>query len=460
MDEDFLDSLLGYICFDPAFCRAYSHLFDMEDFTTRALDNSAQREIVAGVVLENWRRYTEPVGEQLKAAVIAAAKRNRLPDTHRNKLVLYAKTIYSRPRTAPDSMGARFLEFKREALLGRMLDEVVERNAVQDLSIQSFGSIVEKIQVLEARLSPPARTFNDAEAMEDRFRQREQTHRTTGYWTLIDGLDDLMEISPKKGYFCMGLALAKYGKSTFLSHIGIAGCIQGARVLYLTLEDSRDIVEARHDAIISGVPLKELGKYTDRVRQANKRFWSNVRGKLKIVDGTGERWSVSDVQALYLRERDQGFDADIVIVDYFFELEPVGHYKEFRFRSDEISRDLRLFAAKRNVLLWTAHQSAINADTMKAKEMTMDKLAEDRGLARKVHLLIGMGQGEWDMSSYHKHQKCIHLYISASKFCPSGVGCNIITDYSRALFYDSEETQRRERVSLIAAADEANGTTG
>lgn len=455
MDGEFLDALLGYVTHDPAFCRSYGHLFDLEDFTTRAAADHTEREIVAGLILDNWRRFKEPIGEQLKTAVQAAAKKNRLPDSRRAKLFNYARRVFSGARTAPDSIADRYLAFKREAVLGRILDDTLEKNAAGELTVAGFGAQVEKLLNLEARLAPPAAVFNDAEAMEQRLRNRENFRHEAGYWTLIDGLDDLLETPPRKGYFCLALALAKFGKSTWLSHIGIAGVMQGAKVMYITLEDSADIVEARHDAIISGVKLKELHANTDKVRKANKRFWANVRGRLKIIDGTGSNWKVADVEALYLRERDMGFDADIVIVDYYLELDSVQQHREFRWKSDEISRDLRRFAAKRNVLMWTAHQSAINADTMGAKEMGMDKSAEDRGLARKVHLMIGMGQGNLDMTGAPGYQKNVYLHIAASKFTQSNVGCNVITDYSRALFYDAEETQRRERAALIAQADEA-----
>lgn len=459
MDGEFLDALLGYMCHDPAFCRSYGHLFDLEDFTTRAAADHAEREITAGLILDNWRRFKEPIGEQLKAAIQGAAKKNRLPDTRRAKLFAYARRVFSGSRTAPDSIAERYVAFKREAQLGRILDDTLEKHAAQELTVANFGAQVEKLLNLEARLAPPAALFNDEEAMENRLKAREKFQHARGYWTLIDGLDDLLEAPPRKGYFCLALALAKFGKSTFLSHITIAGAIQGAKVMYITLEDSEDIVEARHDAIISGVKLKELHTSTDKVRKANKRFWANVHGRIKIIDGTGASWKVADVEALYLRERDMGFDADIVVVDYYLELDSVQQHREFRWKSDEISRDLRRFAAKRKVLLWTAHQSSINADTMQAKEMGMDKAAEDRGLVRKVHLMIGMGKGDLDMTGSPGYQKNVYLNITASKFTQSGCGVNIITDYSRALFYDAEETQRRERAALIAQADEAANVT-
>lgn len=456
MDGEFLDALLGYMCHDPLFCRHYGHLFDLEDFSTRAAADHTEREIVAGLIIENWRRHKEPIGDQLKTACQAAAKKNRLPDSRRMKLFNYAMRVFKGARTAPDSIAERYLTFKREAILGRILDDTLEKHAMQELTVAGFGKQVEKLQNLEARLAPPSAVFNDDEEMEDRLRRRENFHHKRGYWTMIDGLDELLESPPRKGYFVVALALAKFGKSTWLSHIAIAGCIQGAKVLYLTLEDAKDIVEARHDAIISGVRLRELHENTDKVRKANKRFWANVRGRLKIIDGVGSNWKVSDIEAMYLREADAGFKADIVVLDYYLEVDSVENHREFRWKSDEISRDLRRFAARRDVLLHTAHQSAINADTMAAKEMNMDKLAEDRGLARKVHLLIGMGQGDLDMTNAPKYQRNIYLHIAASKFTPSGVGCNIITDFSRALFYDAEETLRRERLALIEQADEAS----
>jgi hypothetical protein len=38
------------------------------------------------------------------------------------------------------------------------------------------------------------------------------------------------------------------------------------------------------------------------------------------------------------------------------------------------------------------------------------------------------------------------------------VGCNIIADFSRGLFYHAEETARKERQAMIAQADEAGNT--
>lgn len=443
MDSDFLDLLLACAIQDTSFLRRWGHLYAIEDFVIRDVPGYENREKVAAVVIDHWKRYGEAVGEQLRGKLLQACKGRRMNPLKMQEVMGYGKRLKETPVAITDSIGERFVELKRAALLHRTLDSLLEKHGVGELNPNSFAQSIGEFQKLEARLRPSPLTLDNAQDLQQRLHRRSIQSRQRGYWTGIDGVDAIMGTPAVKGYFCVVLGLAKFGKSTCLTYLALSAAMQGARVLYLTLEDAKDLQEQRHDAVISGVPYRELAARRDDVYRANRRFWSMVMGRVKIVDGTESVWRVSDIDALITREKDAGFVPDVVVIDYYMEIEADGHHKEYRWKSDEISRALRRMATHQDVLLWTAQQAAINADTMGAREVTMAHLAEDRGLARKVHLLIGMGNGDWNSEDLPKGIRSVYFHVAASKFCPMGSGVNVMADYNRALIYDADATNQR-----------------
>jgi replicative DNA helicase len=160
------------------------------------------------------------------------------------------------------------------------------------------------------------------------------------------------------------------------------------------------------------------------------------RARLKIVDCTERDITIRKVEEIIDEQRNLGFIADAVIIDYDDEIKPAKRYAERRMEFAEIYRDMRKLASRRDLLVWTAAQTRRGTD--QAKMITGDHLAEDISKVRKVAFALGMGKGDWGDDS-------IYLNVAAHKFDKQHVGCHIISDKDRMLIFSREKTARALR---------------
>jgi len=220
---------------------------------------------------------------------------------------------------------------------------------------------------------------------------------------MIDPLDELIR-GIGRGHLGVWLAYLKRGKSIALNHTALAYILQGLNVLYFTLEDPIDEVENRFDGAITSLPMKALVNKPKKVRLRFDRFIRLVRSHLKIVDGTEGGMSVTRIEEIWERERNRGFTADAVLIDYDDEIKPPRKQEERRFEFADIYRSLRRFAAHKQVIVWTAAQTGRQTENMKI--ITAAATAEDISKIRKATLAIGIGKGDWG-----EHSR--YLYVAA-----------------------------------------------
>jgi hypothetical protein len=163
-----------------------------------------------------------------------------------------------------------------------------------------------------------------------------------------------------------------------------------------------------------------------------------VRRQLKIFDGTGGGITVARIEQIIMRERERGFMADAVIIDYDDEIAPLVKQKERRFEFADIYRDLRQMIARLGLIGWIAAQT--QRDTESLKILSGDRVAEDISKLRKVTMAISMGRGDPDWGS-----DAIYLWIAAHKFDQQHVGCHVVPCLDRMLIFDREATERETR---------------
>jgi replicative DNA helicase len=236
----------------------------------------------------------------------------------------------------------------------------------------------------------------------------------------------------------IGLIIAPYkrGKSLMLIWIAVAYVLQRLNVLFITLEDPPQDVEDRFDACITFLPIKKLEVMPRTFKERFLLFKRLIRSRLKIVDRTERKTTIRDIEAIIEEERNKGFIADAVIIDYDDEIAASKRNSERRLELAEIYRDMRQLAAKKSLLVWTAAQS--RRSTAQKRQLGGDDLAEDISKVLKVAMAISLGQGDWGPES-------IYLWVAAHKFDRQHVGANIMTNKNRMLIYDREKTLDAER---------------
>ena len=148
------------------------------------------------------------------------------------------------------------------------------------------------------------------------------------------------------------------GKSLFLANLGVNWALQGLNVVYLTLELSEELVSMRIDAMLTGIPTKEIFKDIDDV-EMKVRIIGKKAGAYQVKYMPSGK-TANDVRA-YLKEYEikMGRKVDILLVDYLDLLMPVSKKispADLFIKDKYVSEELRNLAVEKNCVLVTAAQ--------------------------------------------------------------------------------------------------------
>lgn len=441
-DPDFLDNLLCFVARDVRFMREHGHTLDSTDFQkSREGDNQRERAIVADVAMQHWKALREPIGGLLVSKLSRHARLGRFNSERGKALVAYGRSIMARPLTNYQGIAKHLIDWKTEIVMGDALEEFMTLHEQGTLSPSNFMKLATEAVKMRSRFG--ARNEDFAEETEARLDRRESGTLQRYYLSLIDPLDDAVRLIAR-GMLLLILAPYKRGKSMFLIWLAVAYCMQRLNVIYITLEDTKDDVDARFDSVISNIPLRELRDNRATVSERVRRFFKIHKGRFKVIDGTHLQVTLEDLEQIWLTEKENGFVADAVIVDYAEELKASRQNKDRRHELAEIMVGLRRFASRENLLLVTAAQT--QRYTADLKVLDGDTVAEDISMIRKATCTLGLGKGEFEESD------SIYIHVAAHKHDKGGFGCNIVPDKTRAVIYDAEATRKEAKKWRIKMA--------
>lgn len=434
-DDGFLDALVGLILRDRTFLRQYGGILEADDFKARTeATHSADRWIIASKALDHWTKYREPAGRLIIPELKHYSKIARLNEKKALKLVKLARG-YVASSAAPAPIADKVREFKQQVLKANALDQILELQTAGMLDDEKWSKLTHGA-ILDVQ--DGTQTVDYFNTLQDRQLRRMRGQSVRYPFLLIEPFD-MMVRAIARGHLGLVMAPWKGRKSLFLLWIALAYCRQGLRVLHYTLEDPLEDVEDRLDAMITEVPIKLLVDKSVVVQKRFPRFKRFVQANLKLHDFTSGGLSIAQIQADIDRYRENKFYPDAVIIDYDDEIMPSKRNKERRFEFAEIYRDMRRLAAHNDILVWSAAQTT--RDSEGKKIITGSDLAEDVSKARKVSLAIGIGASDWG-------EKANYLYVAAHKHDHMHVGCNIVGDPERMIFYDHAKTMRMSKKSV------------
>jgi len=440
-DPHFQDVLVGLLVHDREFCKTAGHLLSAQDFAGVGKDAGNEREAVATLALDFYNRYRQPLGKMLMVELSEYARKSGWSGASKKRLIEYGEALTPKAikSYAPDAAVEKVIAYRTELELVRALNKAQDLLDKGVLTLDEFLRLgrdaAEKVHGNGQR---PVNIFSDKQ-LELRMARRElQTHHVRFPALLIDPLDRMIRIIARKH---LGLILAPYkrGKTMLFIWLALAYVVQNLNVLHFTLEDPKEDIEDRFDAAITNLPMSRLTENPDRVRERFRRFRKYARTKLKVVDGTDGDMSIQKIEAIYEQERNRGFTADVVLVDYDDEIKPRRKQDERRMEFADIYRDYRVFLARHELIGWIASQTKRGSDDMKI--IGGKQVAEDISKIRKCSFALSLGQGDWGDDS-------IFLWVAAHRYDRMNVGANIITSKDRSLFYDREATLWREKEDL------------
>lgn len=431
-DPDFQKNLIAFLTRDRSFLKKTSGLLEVDDFKPRK-GQSNELHLLAELALKFWRQYDEPVGGMLRTEVLDMIREQKLGSRLKQKLLDVVDEIRANHNLiAVEALEQKVIQYKSRRAKQQAIDELIALQEKGNLTDERFLQICQNAL---HRFGHGYKITDYLTSLEKRIRRRQLESLRKFPYLLIDQLDRDIRSIPR-GSFAIALSKWNVGKSLFLTHIAYASALQGYNVLFVTLEDPKSEVEDRLDGLLTGLPIRRLADIPRKLRRRFKRAKEKFHARIKIVDGTEGGFTVQKIEDIWERLRNRGFVADVVIVDYDDEIAPTFHHKgesARRMEFADIYRDMRKFAARKDIYLWSAAQARRGKDNQQV--VKGDDAAEDISKIRKVALCIGIGNAPKNWG-----QDGRHLFVARHRFDRAKIGWNIMGDFKSGIFYAREAT--------------------
>ena len=436
-DDDFQDALVCLVVKDRVTLGKCGDLLVAEDFKPlKGARDGFARWVVAERALDYWANYQQPIRKMLRPEIKRHITSSGVGEDRSKELLDYVGRLMRRKATASEWVIDRVLQFKRERQRAAAIEELIDLQASGKMDQEEWQRITESVNTVGSSTPASEPYF---EGLQERIDRRSRSRREDRYPLLfIDPLDDMVRaIAP--GHLGMLLAPYKRGKTAGLIWIALAYTLQRLNVLYFPLEDLKEDIEDRFDAAVTSLPVKRLSHLPKTVRGRFERFRRLIKSRLSICvppSQASQGLSVADIEKVVRQERERGFLVDAVIIDYDDEIVPPRKLNERRHEFAEIYRALGRLATKYDVITWTAAQTKRGTEHLKI--LSGDRVAEDISKMRKVTFALSIGKGDWGEDSNY-------LWVAAHRADRQHVGCNIMSDKGRMLFYDREATMTKKR---------------
>jgi hypothetical protein len=442
-DGDFQENLLVPACKDRNFLKRMSGILSEKDFTPRKGEGMQEAYWVSQIAFKYWRDYREPIGGMLRTFALDFIREQgkHIGRKQKDKLIELVERIRSKTPVAVEAIEKKVLDYKRRKNKTNAIKELINLQEKGELSDSRFRRICrDALETYDNSLK--VSNFTSEGEVDKRIKRREKRASKRFPFLMIEQFDKRAHTFDR-GQF--GIILAKYnvGKSTAAVFLAQVYALQGYNALIFTLEDSMDMVEDRLDASFAGIKMYRLVDYSTKLKRRLRRKLKKLRAHIRIVDGTDGGMTVGRMEEVWETYRNQGFAADVVIVDADEGITPVEHYKGDsgeRREIGEIYRDLKSFFARRSVWGWVMAQAKRGKSGVRKMVVTGDDAADDIRKLRKCALCIGIGDGPEEFGEDGKY-----LFVAKHKHGPPKWGFPFMGDFERATFYDSEATIKAVR---------------
>jgi replicative DNA helicase len=432
-DPTFQQKLVTFLCRDRNILKRVAHKLKPKDFEPRR-GQGPEWHFIAELALDFYHKYKEPVAGMLRTEALDIIHQKKIEGRTREQLLKAVDKVNRADKlVAVEAIEQKVDDYLRRRVRQKAIQDILEEEEEGTLTNERLAQITNRV----LKYTSQQYTVTDYFAGLDQRLVRRRLESSRKWPVLfIDPLDERMRVL-SRGNLGMALAQYKVGKSVFLAWVSYAYMIQGLNVLYVTLEDHKEEVEDRFDSLYSRIALKELAGKGSELKEKFQRALDLTRGRLRIVDGTEGGVSVALIESIFDQQRNQGFTADAVVVDYDDEIEPPRRFaadkNARRHEFADIYRELRRFAAKRDLYVWTAAQAVRGKEDQKI--IAGKDAAEDISKIRKVAFCVGIGRD----TEYGRNGR--YLYIAAHRHDESRVGFSIVGDFKTSVFYDDDETK-------------------
>lgn len=283
-------------------------------------------------------------------------------------------------------------------------------------------------QIGQAFSVEPVDFFDDMQIEARRKRRLDEKNNVIrGVSTGIKRLDDALPSGgwrPKELYAISGGP--KRGKTMALLWFAFSGALQGVNVPFFSCEVTREVIEDRLDAMISGTVIRHLPSSIDDVADQVKRM--RPKGKVLIYEYPTKKLAVSEVERQVRRlEMERGIRIGMIVTDYAGIMKPGRRYDDALKEEASIMEDLRALANKFYVPVLTGNQ--INRS---GANKALVRGTDTAGTFEKIMIVDGnitLGGTDEEIK-----QGIIRMHLSDMRNAPSRT-FKIKTEYNMGKFY-------------------------
>jgi replicative DNA helicase len=219
---------------------------------------------------------------------------------------------------------------------------------------------------------------------------------------------------------------AKAGKTTALINFAQAAALAGLKVLYVTLEVSKEIISERLDACVADTAITDLIKHIKEV-EARIEAAGAKAGLLNIAEYPTGSLTPKALRHLIEKEKANGIKYDMIVVDYGDIMAPDYRTNDPIENSKSIFVGLRAIAFEENAAVLTATQT--NREGFKSVVAKAEHVAEDFNKIRIADLVISL-----NITDEERDNNELRLYFAASRNQAGGFTVRIKQDLAKMKF--------------------------
>lgn len=269
---------------------------------------------------------------------------------------------------------------------------------------------------------------------------RNQVNR---FKTFIPDIDNYLEFGGLSGgELFVTLAPTNRGKSLFLGNIARANISNGKDILMITCEMAAYKQALRIDQQILGISKIELADSPRSNRKALKRIVREY-GNLRIKKYGMRQATVGMIESFITHLRLEGFDPDLVIIDYADILKSTVSKGEKRHEQTEIYESLASLAWKLDRPIITASQA--NRQALSKEVSDLQNMAEAIDKANVADIVVVLNQ-----TKAMKKKGRMNFYFAKMRDEASGVISKARIDYMTTRIFGMTEEE------LLADEEELN----
>ena len=389
--------------------------------------------ILAGMAMDYHKKYKD------------------VPPTHVwLELLKEAKTSKRIRSDQWDDLKEKFVDLKKRTVRARawLMDNVAkwaQEQAITESIIRSaklvgdsrdetrFQKIKEMVvKAVELGLADRDESYNYFDRIEERTNTRLEIaaggKMKSGVTTGVPELDKhLFHNGWGKRELSLLMGGAKASKSFALGFFAAQAAKAGHNVLFVTLENSRDIVAGRLDAFFSGVGISEhltsphavdLG-----VRGAAGRPGI---GRVEIREFPTGTFKPSKLKAIMDQDRGRGIVYELVVIDYADIMAPDYRTDDKIENSASVYRTIRAIGQEENVAILTATQT--NREGHKSAVARSEHVAEDFNKIRLCDVCVSINRTDDERADGKAR-----FYIVAARNTPDGITFFVKQDLDKGL---------------------------